>query len=71
MSTYQNQLIAQYTFEDTVQIGRDSSGKGHDAIAKGEILPVVSEVRGRSAVTFNGERMELLICNYLQICFGM
>ena len=34
MSTYQNQLIAQYTFEDTVQIGKDSSGKGHDGISQ-------------------------------------
>lgn len=71
MSTYQNQLIAQYTFEDAVQIGKDSSGKGHDGIAKGEILPVVSELKGRTAVTFNGERMEPLICNYLRICFEM
>lgn len=71
MSTYQNQLIAQYTFEDNVQIGKDSSGKGHDGIAKGEILPVISELKGRTAVTFNGERMELLICNYPRICFVM
>ena len=52
MSTYQNQLIAQYTFEDTVQIGKDSSGKGHDGITKGEIPPVISELKGRTAVTF-------------------
>lgn len=54
MTTYQNQLIAQYKFEDTVQIGKDSSGKGHDGIAKGEIRPVISELKGRTAVTFNG-----------------
>lgn len=71
MTTYQNQLIAQYKFEDTVQIGKDSSGKGHDGIAKGEIRPVISELKGRTAVTFNGERMEPLICNYPRICFRM
>ncbi|WP_340401821.1 alpha-L-arabinofuranosidase C-terminal domain-containing protein [Paenibacillus sp. FSL H8-0079] len=54
MTTYQNQLIAQYTFEDAVQIGKDSSGNGHDSLAKGELPPVISELKGRSAVTLNG-----------------
>lgn len=55
MTSYQNQLIARYTFEDAVQIGKDNSGNGHDSLAKGEILPVGYKVKGRSAVTFSGE----------------
>ncbi|WP_440119263.1 alpha-L-arabinofuranosidase C-terminal domain-containing protein [Paenibacillus sp. QZ-Y1] len=54
MTTLHNPLIAHYKFEDAAEIGKDSSGNGHNGEAAGETLPHISEVNGRWAVTFTG-----------------
>lgn len=54
MTTFHNQLIAHYKFEDAADIGKDSSGNGHVGAAAGEKLPNISEVNGKWAVTITG-----------------
>ncbi|MGF9695963.1 alpha-L-arabinofuranosidase C-terminal domain-containing protein [Paenibacillus sp. MABNR03] len=54
MSSYQEQIIAHYKFEDANNIGKDYSGQGKDSIAAGESVPSVEKVQGRAAATFAG-----------------
>ncbi|MFS0869318.1 alpha-L-arabinofuranosidase C-terminal domain-containing protein [Paenibacillus xylanilyticus] len=54
MSSYQDQIIAHYKFEDASNIGKDYSGQGKDSIAAGESVPSVEKVQGRAAATFAG-----------------
>ena len=54
MSSYQEQIIAHYKFEDANNIGKDYSGQGKDGIAAGHSVPTVAKVSGRDAATFAG-----------------
>ncbi len=54
MSSYQDQIIAHYKFEDGGNIGKDYTGQGKDGIAGGHSVPSVGRVSGRYAVTFAG-----------------
>ncbi|MEO2203652.1 alpha-L-arabinofuranosidase C-terminal domain-containing protein [Paenibacillus pabuli] len=54
MSSYQDQIIAHYKFEDANNIGKDYSGQGKDGIAAGHSVPTVAKVSGRDAATFAG-----------------
>lgn len=56
MTSFRDRLVAQYKFEEASAIGRDDSGQGRDAQAAGSVLPQISQVAGRSAVTFGGGR---------------
>lgn len=47
-------LIAWYPFDDASDVGKDASGKGNTAVAKGARKPVVAEVAGRKAAVFKG-----------------
>ncbi len=47
-------LIAWYPFDDAADVGKDASGNGKKAVAKGERKPVVKEVCGRKAAVFEG-----------------
>ncbi|MBB3110158.1 alpha-L-arabinofuranosidase [Paenibacillus phyllosphaerae] len=53
---FQQRLIAQYTFQDGEQPGRDISGNGLDAIAEGAIKPEIATIKGRSALKLAGGR---------------
>lgn len=70
MSTFKNQLIAHYTFDEPTNIGQDSSGNGHDGVALGDQKPNISTVQGRTAATFaggaNGSSYLALPSNLLQ-----
>jgi alpha-L-arabinofuranosidase len=50
----QQRLLAHYSFRDVNNIGKDISGNGNDAIAKGEMKPFVEEVEDKYAVTLHG-----------------
>ena len=50
----QNKLIAWYTFEDSENIGKDSSGNENNAVAMGTKAPKVEAVCGRKAAHFYG-----------------
>ena len=54
MTSFRDQLIAWYKFDEASTIGRDHSGRELDARPSGSQLPVVSDVAGRPAVTFSG-----------------
>ena len=47
-------MIAWYPFDDTQDVGRDTSGNGNAAMAIGARRPVVQEVKGRKAAVFQG-----------------
>ncbi len=70
MSTFKNQLIAHYTFDEPTNIGQDSSGNGHVGVALGDQKPTISTVQGRTAATFaggaNGSSYLALPSNLLQ-----
>jgi alpha-L-arabinofuranosidase len=52
--SFNDRIIAQYKFNDSDHIGKDSSGFGHDATTEGTILPNIETVGGRKAVTLTG-----------------
>ncbi|MBT2287630.1 alpha-L-arabinofuranosidase [Paenibacillus albidus] len=54
MTTFREQLIAHYRFDDARNAGKDSSGQDNHGVAAGEQLPAVSLIGGRPAVTFAG-----------------
>ncbi|AWB43005.1 alpha-L-arabinofuranosidase [Paenibacillus sp. CAA11] len=54
MTTFRNELIAHYRFDDASHVAKDSSGQGQDGTLAGKTPPVVSELGGRTAVTFAG-----------------
>jgi len=56
MTSFRDQLIAWYKFDEASDIGRDYSGRELNAAPSGSSLPVVSNVAGRSAATFGGGR---------------
>lgn len=47
-------LIACYPFDDSAQVGKDTSGHGHTAVPAGECAPAVQDVCGRKAAVFQG-----------------
>lgn len=47
-------LIAQYKFDNPQHVGQDNSGKGNDGIALGTTQPFIGNVGGRAAVTLIG-----------------
>lgn len=49
-----NTMIAWYPFDDAAQIGKDASGNGKDAGAKGTTVPEIKEIAGRKAASFAG-----------------
>ncbi len=49
-----NSLIAHYTFDDSSEIGKDISGNGMNAQAKGRSLPFTEMVDGRNALKMTG-----------------
>jgi alpha-L-arabinofuranosidase len=53
-STYNSSLVAQYRFDDSENIGRDSSGKGNNGTTEGVNKPFINTVGGREAVTLSG-----------------
>ncbi|UOE92687.1 alpha-L-arabinofuranosidase C-terminal domain-containing protein [Alkalihalobacillus sp. LMS39] len=53
-SSFQNQIIAHYHFDDQNEIGKDSSGRGNDATAEGTSKPTIETVGGRTALSFAG-----------------
>ncbi|WP_172253173.1 alpha-L-arabinofuranosidase C-terminal domain-containing protein [Saccharibacillus deserti] len=56
MTSFHDRLIALYKFDEASAVGRDHSGLKRDAKPAGSVKPVISEVAGRSAVTFVGGR---------------
>lgn len=54
MTTFRDQIIAQYKFNDASHVGKDSSGLGNDGVASGLVPPVISNVNGKSAVVLAG-----------------
>lgn len=50
----EKQPIVRYSFDDAEDIGKDLSGNGKNAEAKGERKPTVKEVCGRKAAVFEG-----------------
>lgn len=56
MTSYRDQLIAQYKFDDVSQTGKDSSGQGRDGKAAGSNPPEIGAVAGRLAVVLKGGR---------------
>lgn len=56
MTSFRDQLIAWYKFDEASDIGRDRSGRELHATPSGSRLPVVSDVAGRPAATFSGGR---------------
>ena len=54
MTTFRDQIIAQYKFDDASHVGKDSSGLGNDGVASGLVPPVISNVNSKSAVVFAG-----------------
>lgn len=53
-NTARENLIAWYSFDDTAQVGKDMSGNGKNAIAKGKKLPEIKTVGNRLAAQFYG-----------------
>lgn len=47
-------LVAHYLFDDVNDVGKDISGNGNTAEAKGKRKPVVGEAAGRKAAIFKG-----------------
>ncbi|MDO3411525.1 alpha-L-arabinofuranosidase C-terminal domain-containing protein [Saccharibacillus sp. CPCC 101409] len=68
MIPFQDRLLARYTFEDPAAVGRDGSGRGHNAQAAGTVPPSVSQLAGRSAVTLPGGRSGT---SYLELPSGL
>lgn len=54
MTTFRNQMIAQYKFDDASHVGKDSSGQGNNGVASGTVTPEISNVNGKSAVVLAG-----------------
>ncbi|MFD1176932.1 alpha-L-arabinofuranosidase C-terminal domain-containing protein [Paenibacillus puldeungensis] len=56
MTTFREQIIAHYKFDNPENIGKDSSGQNNHGVGAGSLPPEVSLVSGRPAVTFAGGR---------------
>lgn len=54
--TVEQNMIAWYPFDDSADVGKDISGHGKTAVAKGEKKPFIREVFGRKAAVFQGEK---------------
>lgn len=55
MSTsYQENMIARYPFNDASNIGKDISGNHNDAMPMGSNAPIITAVDGRNAVSLSG-----------------
>jgi alpha-L-arabinofuranosidase len=54
MTTFRDQIIAQYKFDDANHVGKDSSGQGRDGVASGTVTPVVADVNGKMALVLEG-----------------
>ncbi|MFK4439002.1 alpha-L-arabinofuranosidase C-terminal domain-containing protein [Paenibacillus sp. RC21] len=54
MTKFQDQIIAQYNFDDAGNVGKDSSGQGNDGVASGTIAPTISNASGRAALMLAG-----------------
>jgi len=53
-STIRKKLLAWYPFDDSEALGKDISGNGYMAVAKGNRLPQIEEINGRKAVHIYG-----------------
>lgn len=54
--TVKQNMIAWYPFDDSADVGKDISGHGNTAVAKGVKKPFIREVFGRKAAVFRGEK---------------
>lgn len=52
--SFEDRIIAHFSFDNPDNVGKDSTGSSNDAIAEGITKPIVESVGGRTAVTLAG-----------------